>query len=380
MERIASSLKRSRIVALLGPRQSGKTTLARMFARSDSPNYFDCEHPASIARLEQPMTALESLRGLVVIDEVQLKPDLFSILRVLSDREDLPARFLILGSASPDLMRQTSQTLAGRIEMIEVTPFSLPEVGGENFRRHWSRGGYPLSFIADGEKNSAVWREAFIQQFLQRDIPQLGITISATHLRRFWSMLAHYHGQAWNASEIGKAMSVSGHTTRHYLDILSETFMIRQLPAWYENVGKRQVKAPKIYFRDSGIFHSLLGIPTMEALHMHPKIGASWEGYAIEEILRALCPQEAYFWGVHNGAELDLLCFKDGRRIGFEVKYKDAPKLTRSMQTAIEALKLDQLQVIYPGQTRYRLNDVIEVCPLEKWLSDDALGVAIPEH
>jgi len=286
---VSVALGRSRVVALLGPRQSGKTTLAREFVPADSPNYFDCEHPLSAARLDQPWLALENLRGLVVLDEIQLRPDLFPILRVLSDREGALAQFLILGSASPDLIKGTSQSLAGRVETIEVTPFSYSEV--HSMQTHWVRGGYPLSFLATADENSAAWREAFIQRFLERDIPQLGITISSTHLRRFWSMLAHYHGQTWNAAEIGGSFGVSGHTMRHYLDILCETFMVRQLPAWHENVAKRQIKAPKIFFRDSGIFHSLLGISDFAALLKNPKMGASWEGYAVEEVLRKLSPR-----------------------------------------------------------------------------------------
>ena len=363
---IEKALDRSRVVALLGPRQSGKTTLAREFVPADSPNYFDCEHPLAAARLDQPWLALERLRGLVVVDEIQQRPDLFPILRVLSDREGTPAQFLILGSASPDLIKGTAQSLAGRVETIEVTPFSFAEVGA--MQRHWVRGGYPLSYLAGSEENSAAWRESFVQRFLERDIPQLGITISSTHLRRFWSMLAHYHGQTWNAAEIGGALGVSGHTMRHYLDILCETFMVRQLPAWHENVAKRQVKAPKIFFRDSGIFHTLLGIPDFEALSKHPKMGASWEGYAVEEVLRKLAPRESYSWAVHNGPSIDLLCFKEGRRLGFEVKYQDAPRLTRSMSVALEILKLDALTVVYPGSARYSLHKNIEVVPLEQYL------------
>lgn len=365
---VEMALARSRVVALLGPRQSGKTTLAREFVPSDSPNYFDCEHPLSAARLDQPWMALESLNGLVVLDEIQLRPDLFPILRVLADREASKAQFLILGSASPDLIKGSAQSLAGRVETIEVTPFSLPEVGA--MQMHWVRGGYPLSYLSANDKNSVVWRESFVQRFLERDIPQLGITISSTHLRRFWSMLAHYHGQTWNAAEIGGSLGVSGHTMRHYLDILCETFMVRQLPSWHENVAKRQVKAPKIFFRDSGIFHTLIGISDFDALSMHPKIGASWEGYAVEEILRKLKPREAYSWGVHNGPSLDLLCFKEGRRLGFEVKYQDAPRLTRSMVAALEILKLDEFKVIYPGKMRYCLKQEIEVVPLDQWIMD----------
>jgi predicted AAA+ superfamily ATPase len=359
------------VVALLGPRQSGKTTLARTFVDADSPQYFDLEHPTALMRLEQPMLALEGLEGIVVIDEIQLRPDLFSVLRVLADRPDLPARFLILGSASPDLIRGSCQSLAGRVETIEITPFRLTELGVEKEDMHWCRGGYPLSCLAAGEKASAAWREAFIQQFLQRDIPQLGITISATHLRRFWNMLAHYHGQIWNASEIGSSLGVSGHTVRHYLDILSETFMVRQLVPWHENLGKRQVKSPKIYFRDSGIFHSLMGIMDRSSLLMHPKLGASWEGYALEETLRAIRPQEAYFWAVHGGAELDLLCFRNGKRLGFEFKYQDAPRLTRSMRSSMETLRLDSLTVIYPGKIRYPLEKGIEAIPLRDFIQLD---------
>ena len=363
---IETALDRSRVVALLGPRQSGKTTLAREFVPADSANYFDCEHPLAVARLDQPWLALERLRGLVVVDEIQQRPDLFPILRVLSDREGTPAQFLILGSASPDLIKGTAQSLAGRVETIEVAPFSFAEVGA--MQRHWVRGGYPLSYLAGSEENSAAWRESFVQRFLERDIPQLGITISSTHLRRFWSMLAHYHGQTWNAAEIGGSLGVSGHTMRHYLDILCETFMVRQLPAWHENVAKRQVKAPKIFFRDSGIFHTLMGIPDFEALSKHPKMGASWEGYAVEEVLRKLAPRESYSWAVHNGPSIDLLCFKEGRRLGFEVKYQDAPRLTRSMSAALEILKLDALTVVYPGSARYSLHKNIEVVPLEQYL------------
>lgn len=355
-------------MALLGPRQSGKTTLAREFVPPDSPNYFDCEHPISAARLDQPWTALENLRGLVVLDEIQLRPDLFPILRVLSDREGAPAQFLILGSASPDLIKGTAQSLAGRVETIEVTPFSYSEV--RSMTSHWVRGGYPLSFLASSDENSAAWREAFVQRFLERDIPQLGITISSSHLRRFWSMLAHYHGQTWNAAEIGGSLGVSGHTMRHYLDILCETFMVRQLPAWHENVGKRQVKAPKILFRDSGVFHTLIGIHDYGDLLKNPKMGASWEGYAAEEILRKLNPRESYSWGVHNGPSLDLLCFKDGRRLGFEIKHQDAPRLSKSLLGALEILKLDEFKIIYPGTMRYALHEKIEVVPLELWLCE----------
>jgi uncharacterized protein len=303
---------------------------------------------------------------LKVGDEIQIRPDLFPILRVLSDREAPPAQFFDFGIGVSGFDQGNGAEPGGsggddRGDAVFVC-------GGGAMQRHWVRGGYPLSYLAGSEGNSAAWRESFVQRFLERDIPQLGITISSTHLRRFWSMLAHYHGQTWNAAEIGGSLGVSVHTMRHYLDILCETFMERQLPAWHENVAKRQVKAPKIFFRDSGIFHTLLGIPDFEALSKHPKMGASWEGYAVEEVLRKLAPRECYSWAVHNGPSIDLLCFKEGRRLGFEVKYQDAPRLTRSMSVALEILKLDALTVVYPGSARYSLHKNIEVVPLEQYL------------
>lgn len=363
-ESIAEALRRSRIVALIGPRQCGKTTLARQFLSPESANYFDLEDPESLARLEEPRTALNPLEGLIVIDEVQRKPELFPLLRVLADRQPNPARFLILGSASPALLRQSSESLAGRMETIELTPFQMAEVGAASSARHWLRGGFPLAFLANSDKDSWHWRKSFISSFLERDLPSFGIAVAPAAMQRFWAMLAHYHGQIWNASEIAGAMDVASVTTKRYLDILSATFMIRQLQPWHENIGKRQVKAPKIYFRDSGIFHNLLGIRSEDDLLKHPKLGASWEGYAIEEILRHEAPDEAYFWATHSGAELDLLLFQDGRRIGVEVKRTDAPKMTASMRIALEDLRLDELRVIYPGSKTYRLADAVTVLPL----------------
>jgi predicted AAA+ superfamily ATPase len=370
---IQAALQRSRIVALIGPRQSGKTTLAQMFVSSDSVNYFDLEDPVSLTRLEEPMTALRDLTGLVVIDEIQRRPDLFPILRVLADRHPLQARFLILGSASPDLVRKASESLAGRLETISISGFSLSEVGREKLNQHWLRGGFPLSYLAANDLDSQIWRKNFIQTFLERDLPQWGIQISAVTLMRFWTMMAHYHGQTWNAAEASRSFGVSDMTVRRYLDILESAFMIRVVQPWYANIHKRQVKSPKIYFRDSGLLHSLLGIYSELDLYTHPKIGASWEGYTIEETIKAMRPDETYFWGTHNGAELDLLLLKDGKRIGVECKRKDAPHLTPSMKIAVEDLQLDKLLVFYPGEKAYPLAERIDVIPLIRLADSDKI-------
>lgn len=361
---VRAALKRSRIVALLGPRQCGKTTLAREFVPADSLRYFDLEDPASLARLTEPDTALRPLKGLVVMDEIQRRPDLFPLLRVLADRPPLPARFLILGSASPDLLRQSSETLAGRLETIPLEGFRLADLGAAAQVRHWLRGGFPLSFTARTEADSLAWRRQFLQTFIERDLPQLGVTIPAVALRRFWNMVAHYHGQTWNAAELARALAVNESTVRRYLDLMTGVFMVRQLPPWFENLGKRQVKAPKVYVRDTGLLHALLGITNQRDLEHHPKIGASWEGYAVEEVLKALRPDEAYYWATHNGAEIDLVLFKNGRRIGIECKRADAPTFTPSMRIALADLKLDELRVIYPGRKRYALAKNVEVVPL----------------
>ena len=366
---VRTALKRSRVVALLGPRQCGKTTLARELVRPDSLNYFDLESPASLARLSEPETALRSLKGVVVIDEIQRRPELFPLLRVLADRQPLPARFLILGSASPTLLRQSSETLAGRLETVPLEGFRLADVGAASQGRHWLRGGFPLSYTARSEANSIHWRQQFLQTFLERDIPQLGITIPSAALRRFWNMVAHYHGQTWNGAELARALAVGESTVRRYLDLMTGVFMVRQLSPWFENLGKRQVKAPKVYVRDSGLLHALLGITDRHGLEHHPKVGASWEGYAVEEVLKAMRPDEAYYWATHNGAELDLLLFKDGRRIGVECKRADAPALTPSMRIALSDLKLDELRVVYPGTSRYRLGERVEVVPLSDFVA-----------
>ena len=361
---VRTALKRSRIVAILGARQCGKTTLAREFVPAESLNYFDLEDPASLARLAEADTALRSLKGLVVVDEIQRRPDLFPLLRVLADRRPLPARFLILGSASPALLRQSSETLAGRLETVLLEGFRLADLGASAQGRHWLRGGFPLAYTARSEKDSMSWRRQFVQTFLERDVPQLGSTVPAVALRRFWTMIAHYHGQTWNGAELARALAVGEAAVRRYLDLLTGVFMVRQLAPWHENLGKRQVRAPKVYVRDSGLLHALLGIGSRRDLELHPKVGASWEGYAVEEVLKALRPDEAYFWATHQGAELDLLLFRRGRRIGVECKRMDAPKLTPAMRIALTDLKLDQLLVAYPGTARYRLAPKVEVVPL----------------
>lgn len=364
LARVRVALRRSRIVALLGPRQCGKTTLARHFVSPASLNYFDLEDPQSLARLSAPDTALRPLKKLVVIDEIQRRPDLFPQLRVLADRSRLPARFLILGSASTELLRQSSETLAGRLETVPLEGFRLSDVGAPAQTRHWLRGGFPLAYTPRREADSVAWRRQFLQAFLERDIPQLGIEIPALALRRFWNMMAHYHAQTWNAAELARALAVNESTVRRYLDLMTGVFMVRQLPPWLENLGKRQVKAPKVYVRDSGLLHSLLGITNQRDLENHPKVGASWEGYAVEEVLKSFRPDEAYYWATYNGAELDLLLFKNGRRIGIECKRADAPTLTPSMRIALADLRLDRLYVLYPGEKAYTLARKVEAVPL----------------
>jgi uncharacterized protein len=367
---IQVTLERSRVAVLLGPRQCGKTTLARQFVPPSSVNYFDLEDPLSLARLDQPMTALQDLRGLVVIDEVQRRPELFPILRVLADRTPLPARFLILGSASPDLLRQSSESLAGRISIISMSGFSLAEVGAEAQNQLWRRGGFPLAFTAPSEESSLDWRKDFIRALLERDIPQFGFNIPSTSLFRFWSLLAHYHGQIWNAAEAARVLGVSESTARRYVDLLQDLFMVRLLQPWHANLGKRQVKSPKIYIRDTGVLHYLLGIRSEQELLLHPRSGASWEGFVIEEILKAVLPDEAYFWATHSGAELDLLLIKNGLRIGVECKRVDAPRLTASMHTAVKDLELSKLFIVYPGLHPYTLSENIYAYPLSGLAED----------
>lgn len=363
---LRSALQRSRVVVMVGPRQCGKTTLARQLLDEDSANYFDLEDPASLARLDEPMTALRPLRGLVVIDEVQRRPDLFPVLRVLADRQPTPAQFLVLGSASGDLLRQSAESLAGRVEQVVIGGFSLSELGPEAEPALWRRGGFPLSYLAASEAASLAWRRSFIQTLLERDLPQWGVRVPATALRRFWTLLAHYHGQTWNAAEPARALGVSESTARRYLDLLTEAFMIRQLQPWHANIGKRQVKAPKLYLRDSGLLHQLLGIATAKALLNHPKVGASWEGFVIEQVLMREAHDEAYFWATHQGAEIDLILRRGDVLLGVECKRSDAPRLTPSIRIALEDLGLARVAVVYPGNKRFPLSDRVEAVPLEQ--------------
>jgi hypothetical protein len=365
IDQIRRTLDLHPIAALLGPRQCGKTTVARMIAGQRPSTYFDLEDPVDIRRLSAPMTVLQVLSGLVIIDEVQRLPDLFELLRVLVDRPQNRAQFLLLGSASPQLVRGVSESLAGRIGFVDLSGFDLTEVGAAERDRLWLRGGFPRSFLATSDPASMAWRQDFIRTFLERDIPQLGITIPAETLRRFWTMVAHYHGQVWNAAQFARSLGASEVTARRYLDILSGAYMARTLPPWYENIGKRQLKSPKVYLRDSGLLHGLLQLGALADLQGHPAVGASWEGFAIEQIIGLLNTRDAYFWGTHGGAELDLLVRIAGKHYGFEFKYADAPGTTRSMRVALQDLSLEHLWVVYPGQTEYGLDDRITVIPVD---------------
>jgi uncharacterized protein len=360
---ISRALAQFRGVVLVGPRQVGKTTLARTFVPTGASNYFDLEDPVVVEQFRTPKTLLENLRGLVVIDEIQHAPELFRILRLLMDRDNAPAKFLLLGSASPALLRQTGETLLGRVATIEIGGFTLDELGAGQLPSLWRRGGSPLSCLAIDERQSIEWRERFVRLFLERDLPLMGINVAAPAMRRFWTMLAHYHGQVWNAADPARSLGVNESTVRRYLDWLTQTYMVRQLQPWYENLGKRQIKSPKIYFRDSGLLHLLLGIRDERDLLTHPKSGASWEGFMLEQALRLTQPDEAYFWATHAGAELDLLMLKYGRRIGMEFKRTDAPALTSSMRIAMNDLQLDRLLVVYPGSRAYSLASDIDVVP-----------------
>ncbi len=362
-------MDRSPIVAILGPRQVGKTTLARLFVQDRQATYFDMESQPDIRRLQNPELALGALGGIVVIDEIQAMPELFAVLRVLVDRPNNQAQFLILGSASPDIIRNVSQTLAGRVEFIELAGFDLAEVGATHWERLWVRGGFPRAFLAGSDDDSTAWREGFIRTFLEQDIPQLGIGIPTPAMRRFWTMLAHYHGQTWNAAELARSMGLSDKTVRSYLDVLTGTFMVRQLQPWYINVSKRQVKSPKIYVRDSGILHSLLELPDRHALLAHPRAGASWEGFALEQVLQAVRPPQAYFWATHGAAELDLFFVERGRRYGVEAKFSEAPSTTKSMRIALSDLDLHHLWIVHPGPHSYPISDRVSALALPDVMS-----------
>jgi predicted AAA+ superfamily ATPase len=363
--RIEQAFHVTPIVTLLGPRQCGKTTVARVIAQQTGAAIFDLEDPADDAALTNPKLALGDKRGLIVLDEVQRRPELLPVLRVLVDRPDNAARFLLLGSASPTLVRGVSETLAGRTSFVDMQGFSLEEVGTDAWRRLWLRGGFPRSWLSDSDAASFDWRRGFIRTFLERDIPQLGISIPAVTLSRFWTMVAHYHGQVWNGSALARSFGVSEKTVRRYLEILEGTFLVRTLLPWHENLGKRLVKSPKIYIRDSGILHALLGIDTMDALLSHPVAGASWEGFAIDAVLARFPRAQAFFYATHGGAELDLLLVYHGRRYGFEMKLNEAPTLTRSMTVSLEDLGLEGLFIIYPGTRQYPLSERIRAVPLQ---------------
>ena len=362
------------VLALLGPRQVGKTTMARTFGKMLAPekqvHFFDLESPADLARLTNSELILESLNGFVVLDEIQRKPDLFPLLRVLVDRPYNPARFLVLGSASPSLIKETSDSLAGRISFIDIHGFSLRELEPNCLFDRWWRGGFPRSYLARNDSTARQWHEDFFRTFLERDIPQLGISIPSTTLRRFWTMVAHYHGQIVKLSELARSIGSSEPTARRYLDILSGTYVVRQLPPWFENLKKRQVKSPKVYIRDSGICHALLGIQNRKDLQANPKLGASWEGFCIEQILDLTGDRNAYFWATHSGAELDLLLFHQGKRLGFEFKYSETPQVTKSMRIAQEDLKLDHLYVVHPGKHSFPLDTNLEATTLPDMLDN----------
>jgi hypothetical protein len=362
------------VVGIIGARQVGKTTLAHAYAAGAKMrvSYFDLEDPEDLARLADPMLALKTLKGLVVIDEVQRLPEIFRVLRVLADRAGRQARFLILGSASPELLRHGAESLAGRVVFHELKGFALDEVGVARSRRLWLRGGFPKGYLARTDAESHEWRRAFIQTFLERDLPQLGINIRSAALRRFWSMLAHYHAQTWNSSEIARAFGVADTTVRNYLDVLSAALVVHQLPPWHENISKRQVKAPKVYIADTGILHALLNLPRLRDLEGHPKVGASWEGFVIGQVIRRIGarPEECYFWATHAGSELDLLVVSGGLRLGYEIKRTSSPRLTPSLRNAAKDLKLKSLDVIHSGDTTFPMAPGIRAVAFSRLLED----------
>lgn len=370
LQLIENHFKIHKVCALLGPRQCGKTTLSQEFASlKEIPriNIFDLEDYSDLERLADPLLALSDLEGFVIIDEIQYKPNLFSTIRVLADKKNI--KFLVLGSASRDLIKQSSETLAGRIGYIELTPLVLSESQSLDIDNLWVRGGFPLSYLADNDELSFLWRQNYVKTFLERDVPRLGFSIPTMQLRRFWMMLCHYHGGIFNASELGKSLGVSHHTAKNYLDILEGTFMVRVLQPWHENLKKRQVKTPKIYFRDSGIYHVLLGLNSYESMAISPKIGSSWEGFALEQVINHYNAEseECYFWSAHGVAEIDLVIIKDGKRVGFEFKYSSTPKITKSIEIALSDLKLDQVKIIFPGDKTYKLSEKIKAIGLKSF-------------
>lgn len=371
---LEAALRRAPVVAILGPRQIGKTTLARALARrrKGPVTRFDLEDPEDLRQLADAKLALRDLRGLVVLDEIQRRPELFPVLRVLADRRPAAARFLVLGSASPELLRQSSESLAGRIHYHELTPLRLDETGVPKMERLWLRGGFPRAFLARSDAESAAWRRDFIRSYLERDVPQFGARVPAETLHRFWSMLAHYHGQIWGSSEFARSFGMSDVSVRRYLDLLSSLFLVRQLPPWHENLGKRLVKSPKIYVADTGLLHELLGIGTRDALLRHPKLGASWEGFALAAVETRLGVRrgESFFYATHGGAELDLVVARGSRRLGFEFKRSVAPELTRSMRIALADLRLERLDVIHAGERTFALAKRVRAVALTRILQD----------
>lgn len=376
-DHVAAILRRLRnfpVVALLGARQIGKTTLAGLAAKQYKKpvHRFDLEDPIDLARLDDPMLALADLRGLIILDEVQRRPDLFPILRVLADRKPKPARFLVLGSASPDLLRQSSETLAGRITYYELPGLSLGEVGVTRLQNLWLRGGFPSSFLARSHADSRLWRQSFVQTFLERDLPQLGIRVPAATLRRFWAMLAHWHARTWNASEFSRSFGVSDNSVRNYLDILTSALVTRQLKPWHANISKRQVKSPKVYIRDSGLLHTLLQIDSNTDLERHPKVGASWEGFVLEQLVTHLSvnDEQMYFWATHGGAELDVFIPRGRRRVGFEIKRTTTPKVTPSIKAALDALELQEVVVVHAGDQKFPLGKNVRAVAASRLIED----------
>ena len=374
LEQLERLLRQFPVVAVLGARQVGKSTLARMLSERSQrqTTYFDLEDPRAIARLAEPMLALEPLKGLIVLDEIQRRPELFPVLRVLADRARRPARFLVLGSASPELLRQSSETLAGRIAFHHLEGFGLDEVSARAIDRLWVRGGFPIAFLARNDEESLRWRNQLVRTFVERELPALEVRLAPATVERFWRMLAHYHGQIWNAAELARAFGVSEKTVRHYLDVLVATFMVRRLPPWHQNLGKREVKAPKVYLSDSGMLHALLGLASRNDVLGHPKSGASWEGLAIAQVIRRLDarPEECFFWALHTGAELDLLVVRGRHRLGFEVKLTDSPSVTPSMRSALEHLELDRLDVIHAGVETFPLAPKVRALSLRRLCAD----------
>jgi len=374
LSRLQELLDRNPVVAILGARQVGKTTLARQLLEQQegTHHFFDLESPKDLARLQEPQLALERLDGLVVLDEVQQLPEIFRVLRVLVDRPEARSRFLLLGSAAPDLLRQSSESLAGRIAYHELNPLDLTEVGSRELDRLWLRGGFPRAFLSGSGEESAEWRRGFVRTFLERDLPALGITIPSPTLRRFWTMLAHVHGGVWNGSRFASSFGIADTTVRRYLDLLTAALVVRQLPPWFENVSKRQVRSPKVYICDSGLLHTLLDLDTREAVESHPQLGASWEGFLLSQIQTVLGARtdQCFFWGTHAGAELDLLITAGNRRLGFEIKRTVTPRLTRSLRSAIDTLKLDRAWVIHGGDDSFPMAEGVEAVAASRILED----------